>query len=129
MEAAVHVDHPERPPGRDADAAGLQQPQPALVRVVTTLVASEVERVRAPERASEAAQAAFLSSLIARELTDRNEIVTRASELGVDVASGAAVVVRITTPGSDTSVAAAVYWSNRLRPMGVPLPKSTAALS
>ena len=34
-------------------------PRPALLRVVTTLIASEVERVRAPERASEAAQAAF----------------------------------------------------------------------
>jgi aminoglycoside phosphotransferase (APT) family kinase protein len=40
--------------------------------------------------------------------------------------SGATLVVRITTPNSDTSVAAAAYWSNRLRPMGVPLPRSLA---
>src|SRR5215208_2050952 len=31
------------------------EPSPALLRIVTTLIASEVERLRAPERASEAA--------------------------------------------------------------------------
>src|SRR5688572_32669103 len=39
-------------------------PPAALLRVVTTLIASEVERVRAPERASEAAQAAFLAAVL-----------------------------------------------------------------
>ena len=33
------------------------EPPPAFLRVVTTLIASEVERLRAPDRASEAAQA------------------------------------------------------------------------
>ena len=68
-------------------------PAPPLLRVVTTLIASEVERARAPERASEAAQAAFLGAVLRRELTDRGDIVARAAELGVDVAAGAAVIV------------------------------------
>src|SRR5918996_2605891 len=69
------------------------EPRPALLRVVTTLIASEVERVRAPERASEAAQAAFLSAVLQREVTDRGDIVARAGELGIDVASGSALIV------------------------------------
>jgi sugar diacid utilization regulator len=69
------------------------EPPAALLRVVTTLIASEVERLRAPERASEAAQAAFLSAVLRREVTDRGDIVARAAELGVDLGRGAAVVV------------------------------------
>ena len=75
-------------------ARGRSGPPPlALLRVVTTLIASEVERVRAPERASEAAQAAFLTAVLRREVTDGGEIVARAADLGVDVAAGAALVV------------------------------------
>src|SRR5215207_8038359 len=40
--------------------------------------------------------------------------------------SGAAVVIRIAKSAGDTAVAAAVYWSNLLRPMGVPLPRLIA---
>ena len=61
------------------------EPPPALLRLVTTLIASEVERVRAPERASEAAQEAFLRAVLHREVTDRGDIVARAAELGVDL--------------------------------------------
>jgi sugar diacid utilization regulator len=68
-------------------------PPAALLRVVTTLIASEVERLRAPERASEAAQSAFLAAVLRREVTDRGDIAARASELGVDLNRGAAVVV------------------------------------
>jgi sugar diacid utilization regulator len=69
------------------------EPSPALLRIVTTLIASEVERLRAPERASEAAQAAFLRAVLHRQVTDRGDIVARAGELGVDVGEGAAVIV------------------------------------
>jgi sugar diacid utilization regulator len=70
-------------------------PAPALLRVVTTLIASEVERVRAPERASAAAQTAFLSAVLRRQVTDRGDIVARGAELGVDLGhGGAAIVVR-----------------------------------
>ena len=69
------------------------EPAAALLRIVTTLIASEVERVRAPERASEIAQAEFLTAVLRREITRREEIVARAAELGVDVTAGAALVV------------------------------------
>ena len=39
-------------------------PAPALLRLVTTLIASEVERVRAPERASQQAPRAFLREVL-----------------------------------------------------------------
>ena len=68
-------------------------PSPALLRLVTTLIASEVERVRAPERASEAAQEAFLRAVLQRRVTDRGDIVARAAELGVELEHGAAVIV------------------------------------
>jgi sugar diacid utilization regulator len=68
-------------------------PGPALLRLVTTLVASEVERVRAPERASEQALTTFLRAIMARELHHRENILARAGELGIDLASGGCVVV------------------------------------
>jgi sugar diacid utilization regulator len=69
------------------------EPPAAMLRLVTTLIASEVERVRAPERASEAAQEAFLRAVLHRRVTDRGDIVARAAELGVGLENGAAVIV------------------------------------
>jgi sugar diacid utilization regulator len=68
-------------------------PGPALLRLVTTLVASEVERVRAPERASEQALTGFLRAVMARELHARHDILARAGELGIELQDGACVVV------------------------------------
>jgi DNA-binding PucR family transcriptional regulator len=68
-------------------------PSPALLRLVTTLIASEVERLRAPERASEAAATAFLAAVLRRDVTDRGDIVARGEELGADLSRGGAVVV------------------------------------
>src|SRR3954469_7454852 len=60
---------------------------PALRKLVATLVASEVERVRGPERASAEATAAFLGSVLARG-GDRGALVARGKELAVDVETG-----------------------------------------
>jgi sugar diacid utilization regulator len=68
-------------------------PSPALLRLVITLIGSEVERVRAPERASEAAQAAFLRAVLHRRVTDPENILAGAAELGVELERGAAVIV------------------------------------
>jgi sugar diacid utilization regulator len=68
-------------------------PPPALVRYVGTLIGLEVERSRAPERASEAAVASFLRDLLDRKVTDRENIVARGRELGTDLEHGASVVV------------------------------------
>jgi hypothetical protein len=73
--------------GRSAD------PAPALLGLVATLIASEVERLRAPDRASEAAQSAFLRAVLDRQVTDRDNLVARAGELGVDLGDGGAIVV------------------------------------
>ena len=66
---------------------------PGLLRLVTTLVASEVERVRAPERASREAVATFLHGVLARDFATRDEIVARAEEVGLELGDGASIVV------------------------------------
>src|SRR5690348_15383908 len=68
-------------------------PGPGILRLVTTLVASEVERVRAPERASEEALTAFVRAVMARELGERADLLARAGELGVALEDGACVIV------------------------------------
>lgn len=73
-------------------------PEAALMRIVTTLVAQEVERARGPERASEAAMGGFLSDLFSRRLTDRENILARAGELGCDLSEGAVVIVARARP-------------------------------
>src|SRR6478735_10703996 len=65
----------------------------ALVKLVTTLIASEVERLRAPERASEQALAGFLHALLDRDISGREDILGRAGELGIDLVEGASIVV------------------------------------
>ncbi|MGA9856465.1 MAG: helix-turn-helix domain-containing protein [Solirubrobacteraceae bacterium] len=68
-------------------------PDGALLRLVTTLIASEVERVRAPERASEEAATSFQRAVLARRITNREDLLARGKELGTDLASGASVAV------------------------------------
>jgi sugar diacid utilization regulator len=68
-------------------------PAAVLLRMVTTLIAQEVDRAQAPERASEAAVADFLGDLLGRRLTDRENILARAAELGCDLSQGASVLV------------------------------------
>jgi sugar diacid utilization regulator len=68
-------------------------PSPMVLRLVTTLIASEVQRVRAPARASEQAVAEFLQDLLARRLAEGDAVLARAEEIGVDLADGASVVV------------------------------------
>lgn len=72
---------------------GPTPPPPALQRLVVTLVASEVERVRAPERASQDATATFLRSIVARDLREPAEIIAAAAELGIDLEAGASMLV------------------------------------
>src|SRR4051794_23102398 len=73
--------------------AGGDPPSPMVLRLVLTLIASEVQRVRAPARASERAVADFLHDLLGRRLVERDDVLDRAGEIGLDLAAGAAVVV------------------------------------
>ena len=73
-----------------------------MLSLVTTLIASEVERVRAPERASEEAATAFLRAVLRREIDDRDDLVARGKELGTDLSTAAAVVVVRAHPRNPT---------------------------
>jgi sugar diacid utilization regulator len=67
-------------------------PGPALVRLVTTLIASEVERVRAPERASQAAASAFVQRIFDRDQSAES-IQSGAEQVGLSLDQGATVLV------------------------------------
>jgi sugar diacid utilization regulator len=56
------------------------------------LIASEVERTRAPERASEQAAIGFQQAALAGQITDRQDLVARGREFGIDLETGASVV-------------------------------------
>jgi sugar diacid utilization regulator len=75
-----------------------EQPPAALLRLVGNLIGLELERSRAPERASEAAVGDFIQDLLARRVTDRENIVARAAELGCDLAAGATAMVARARP-------------------------------
>ncbi|CAN5189781.1 hypothetical protein BH20ACT20_BH20ACT20_09920 [soil metagenome] len=88
----------DEPVGRMSVRARGVPPEAALMRIVTTLIAQEVDRATGPERASEAAVGDFLSDLFSRKLTDRENILARAAELGCDLSEGASVIVARAKP-------------------------------
>jgi sugar diacid utilization regulator len=69
------------------------EPSASMQRLLVTMIASEVERVRAPERVSETAAADFLRAVLERELTVREELLGRAKDLALDVEDGASMIV------------------------------------
>src|SRR4051794_21580701 len=73
-------------------------PEAAIARMVTTLLALELERSRSPEWESEEAAGAFVGAVLRREVTDRRDIVAQAEELGADLDRGAGVVVLRAAP-------------------------------
>jgi sugar diacid utilization regulator len=77
-------------------------PDPSLLRLVTTLIGSEVERVRAPERASEEAATMFQRAVLDRRIGDRDDLLARGKELGTDLAGGGSVIVVRAHPRSAT---------------------------
>jgi PucR family transcriptional regulator, purine catabolism regulatory protein len=70
-----------------------EAPDAAVLRLVTTLIATELERVRGPERASAAAAQDFLEALVARRIPEVADLVARAKELGLDIEDGGAAIV------------------------------------
>jgi sugar diacid utilization regulator len=77
-------------------------PEESLIRLVTTLIASELERVRAPERASEEAATAFMRAVLTRAIPKREDLLARANELGINLAGGGSVVVVRAHPRTPT---------------------------
>ena len=78
------------------------EPGASMRRLLLTMIASEVERVRAPERVSETAAADFLRAILTRELDEREEILARARELSLDLEDGASMIVARALPQAPT---------------------------
>jgi DNA-binding PucR family transcriptional regulator len=97
--------------GAEDSGAQPSEPSAQMVRLLVTMIASEVERVRAPERASEMAAAEFLRAILRRELTAREELLARAQELSLDVQDGASMIVARAHPQAPTDEG----WRARVR--------------
>jgi DNA-binding PucR family transcriptional regulator len=75
-----------------------EEPDAALLRMVSTLLGLELERSRSPEWATEEAAGDFVRALLSREITDRGDISARAAELGTDLSDGAGVLIARAVP-------------------------------
>jgi sugar diacid utilization regulator len=73
-------------------------PPPTVLGVIRMLLAGEVERVRAPERASEEALASLVHALLGAERVAPGELRSRAEALGVDLDAGGSVIVARALP-------------------------------
>lgn len=73
-------------------------PDATIARMVTTLLALELERSRSPEWESAEAAGAFVTAVLERQVTDRGDIVARGGELGADLDRGAGVLVLRAAP-------------------------------
>jgi sugar diacid utilization regulator len=78
------------------------EPSPLVRRLLVTMIASEVERVRAPDVASETAAADFLRAALGRKPVAREELLARAVELSLDLQDGASVIVARAHPQAPT---------------------------
>jgi sugar diacid utilization regulator len=87
------------------------EPSASMRRLLVTMIASEVERVRAPERVSETAAADFLHAVLRRELTGREELLARANGLSLDLEDGASMIVARAHPQAPTDDG----WRGRVR--------------
>ena len=87
------------------------EPSASMRRLLLTMIASEVERVRAPERVSETASADFLRAILRRELTEREELLERAKELSLAIEDGASMLVARAHPQAPTDEG----WRGRVR--------------
>jgi hypothetical protein len=87
------------------------EPTASMRRLLLTIIASEVERVRAPERVSETAAADFLRAITSRELSERGEVLERAKALSLVIEDGASMLVARALPQAPTDEG----WRGRVR--------------
>lgn len=94
-----------RVPLRVADSAvgelryrAAEPPEPAITRMVATLLALELERSRSPQWESEEVAGAFVVAVLHRDVTDRGDIIARAAELGADLERGTGVLILRAAP-------------------------------
>jgi sugar diacid utilization regulator len=67
-------------------------------RMVTTLIALEVERTLAPERADQQLTSDFIGGLITGATKEAAELSQRTAELGIEIANGCAFILARATP-------------------------------
>jgi sugar diacid utilization regulator len=87
------------------------EPSASMRRLLVTMIASEVERVRAPERVAETATADFLRAVLSRELSSRDALLQGAKDLALDVGDGASMIVARAHPQAPTDEG----WRGRVR--------------
>ena len=68
-------------------------PQAAVARMVSALLALEVERSRSPEWASDEAAGELVRAVLERRVTDRGDIIARAAEVGASLEAGAGALI------------------------------------
>ncbi len=76
------------------------EPSATLMRMVSTMLALELERSRAPEWASDEAAGEFVRAAFERKVTDRGDIIARAAELGAGIDAGAGAIFARAVPRS-----------------------------
>ncbi len=77
---------------------GDETPDPLAMRMVTTLLALEVERALAPERADQQVAAGLIADLVSGAVKDATHVDARIGELGVRLEDGCAFVLVRATP-------------------------------
>jgi sugar diacid utilization regulator len=92
-----------------------EEPTPTMLRMVTTLLALELERSRAPDWASEEAAAEFVRDVLSRKPADAADVVARAAELGAPIERGAGVLIARAAPRT----AQAGEWRARVMTLAV----------
>jgi len=102
-----------------------EKPSASMQRLLATIIASEVERIRAPERVSESAAADFLRAVLSRELTARDELLSRASDLSLQLEEGACMIVAHALPQAPTDEG----WRGRVRAIAERGAKATVSRS
>jgi hypothetical protein len=106
------------------------EPSVSMRRLMVTMIASEVQRVRAPDLASEGAAADFLHAISRRELGSREEVVARGRELSLELGEGGSMIVARAHPQAPTEEG----WRARVRAVAergarAAVSRSIAALS
>jgi hypothetical protein len=77
---------------------GDSAPGPAMLRMVATMIALELERSRSPEWAGDEAAGDFVRSVLDRRLTDRDDLIARGAELGAKLGEGGGVLIARAAP-------------------------------
>jgi hypothetical protein len=85
-------------------------PDTVIARTVSTLLALEVERSRSPAWESDRLAGDFVEAVLSRRLTDRDDLIARAAELGAELGDGAGVLIARAAPHS----AQAGHWRERV---------------